>query len=134
MVPVLLLILLGILELGRAIYLYNTISSAAREGARFGMVLAGEDAWETPGNSPRTYTTTTAYVGTNTIVGKVLAQGTLLEPSKTTVIIATPQGRARNLQLPLEVTVSYPYTPVVGYVVPWLPTIQLVAKTTMRLE
>lgn len=37
--PILLLLILGVFDLGRVIYYYSAISSAAREGARFGVVL-----------------------------------------------------------------------------------------------
>lgn len=37
-VPVLLLLFMGILDFGRAIYAYNTLSNAAREGARIAIV------------------------------------------------------------------------------------------------
>jgi Flp pilus assembly protein TadG len=37
-IPVLLLIFMGILDFGRAIYAYNTLSNAAREGARVAIV------------------------------------------------------------------------------------------------
>lgn len=36
--PVLLLIFMGIVDFGRAIYAYNSVSNAAREGARVGIV------------------------------------------------------------------------------------------------
>lgn len=36
--PILFLLLLGIMELGRVIFAYNTISNAAREGARYGII------------------------------------------------------------------------------------------------
>lgn len=42
--PVLLIILLGIFDFGRAIYAYNTISNAAREAARLAVVDQNEDA------------------------------------------------------------------------------------------
>ncbi len=38
MLPILLLLFMGIFDLGRAIYAYNTISNAAREGARVAIV------------------------------------------------------------------------------------------------
>jgi Flp pilus assembly protein TadG len=37
-IPVLLLLFMGILDFGRAIYAYNTLSNAAREGARVAIV------------------------------------------------------------------------------------------------
>lgn len=36
--PILLVLFLGIIDFGRGIYLYNTVSNAAREGARVGIV------------------------------------------------------------------------------------------------
>jgi len=36
--PILLLLLLGIMEFGIAVFNYNTIANAAREGARYGIV------------------------------------------------------------------------------------------------
>jgi Flp pilus assembly protein TadG len=40
--PILLLLVLGIMEFGVAIFAYNTVANAAREGARVGAVLDGE--------------------------------------------------------------------------------------------
>ncbi len=37
--PILLLIIFGIIDFGRAFYLYNNLTNAAREGARAGAVL-----------------------------------------------------------------------------------------------
>jgi Flp pilus assembly protein TadG len=37
-IPILLVILMGIFDLGRAVFAYNTITNAAREGARLGIV------------------------------------------------------------------------------------------------
>lgn len=41
--PVLLLILMGVFDLGRAIYAFNAVSNAAREGARTAIVDQGPD-------------------------------------------------------------------------------------------
>lgn len=40
--PILLLLVLGIMEFGLAIFAYNTVANAAREGARVGAVLKGD--------------------------------------------------------------------------------------------
>ena len=42
--PVILVMLFGIIELGRAFLIYSEVSNAAREGARYGMVHPGDDA------------------------------------------------------------------------------------------
>jgi len=44
LLPVLLLIILGLIEFGRAFFFYTMISNVAREGARYGMVHPGKDA------------------------------------------------------------------------------------------
>lgn len=41
--PVLLLIVLGLIEFGRAFFLYTVVSNAAREGARYGIVFPIDD-------------------------------------------------------------------------------------------
>ena len=41
-VPVLILLLFGILDFGRAIYAYNTIADAARDGARVAVGESGK--------------------------------------------------------------------------------------------
>jgi len=40
--PVILLLLFGIIELGRAFLIYSEVSNAAREGARYGVVHPGD--------------------------------------------------------------------------------------------
>jgi len=40
--PVLLLLLFGIIEIGSLIYSYNTIANAAREGSRYGVTHPGD--------------------------------------------------------------------------------------------
>jgi Flp pilus assembly protein TadG len=42
--PVLILIFMGVFDFGRAIYAYNSVSNAAREGARVGIVDQGTGA------------------------------------------------------------------------------------------
>lgn len=42
--PVLLLILIGILDLGRAVYAYHVVANCAREGARYGVGVENNPA------------------------------------------------------------------------------------------
>lgn len=37
-IPLIVLMVMGIFDLGRAVYAYNVVASAAREGARFGVL------------------------------------------------------------------------------------------------
>ena len=43
MLPILLLILVVLFDLGRAVYYYSVIHNAAREGARYGIILNDEE-------------------------------------------------------------------------------------------
>ncbi len=43
-IPVLLLIVIAILDFGRAIYAYSVVSNSAREGARYGVIEGHTDA------------------------------------------------------------------------------------------
>jgi len=67
--PVLLLILIAILDLGRAVYAYHVVANCAREGARYGVV------------SGRT---------SSQIEGVVKAAAVGLDPSKLTVTVSNP--------------------------------------------
>ncbi len=40
--PLLILLLMGIFDLGRGVYAYNVVASAAREGARYGIFKPGD--------------------------------------------------------------------------------------------
>ena len=50
--PVLVLILLGIFEVGRAVFAYNTLGNAAREGARVAAVNQIENSPDCVNNRP----------------------------------------------------------------------------------
>ena len=53
--PALLLMLLGITDLGRAVYYLNTMDHAVREGARAGIVFQRTSDWDIDGNQPKDY-------------------------------------------------------------------------------
>lgn len=42
LIPVMIMLVLGIIEFGRAFYYYSSIANAAREGARYGVVHAAD--------------------------------------------------------------------------------------------
>lgn len=139
--PVLLVILLGVVDLGRAIYYYNTLSNLAREGARAGIVLRTAAEWDLPGNLPgtgpppivATYSDIRPYVGTNTMVGKIAAKAVVFDLSKTTVRIEA-MGKENFQALPLTVTVQYPFELLYANWIASSPTITLTAQSTMRIE
>lgn len=132
-IPILLMLIIGILDLGRGIHYYNTISYLAREGARSGSVLQGGE-WNTPGNTPGTYATVSTYAGTNTIVGKIVSQAKTLDLDATQVTISAPEGWVRYVKLPLSVQVDYAFSPLFANWISSTATINLSAQATMRIE
>ena len=94
-VPLLILILMGIFDLGWAVYAKNTITDAAREGARTGIVLSATDAQ---------------------ITSRVRAAAPSLSNLQVTIVPAT----TRTYGQPITVTVVYTYvpiTPLIGQIV-----------------
>jgi Flp pilus assembly protein TadG len=91
--PFLILIIMGIFDLGWAIYAKNTIAMSAREGARKGIIS---------GNSDSTIRTQVK----NTSIGLNLTDSQI-------TISPSPSRSAGN---PIIITVSYTYTPVS----PWI--------------
>lgn len=131
-VPLLLLVSLGITDLGRAVYYKNSMENSAREAARFGIVLDEPSDWSIDGNQPGVYTNTAAYSGTATIVGTALRFTVGMDISQTQVTVSAPQGTNRAQSLPLTVRVQYTYRPVTSFL--GIPDIPLVAESTMRIE
>jgi len=107
--PMLLLLLFGVLDLGRAVYAQNVITNAAREGARFGAIA--------PGDSQAIQTQTeTAIVG--------------LDMSAVTVTVTQTSNTIR-------VTVTYQFnsiTPLVGQFLGAGGAISLEGVSTMNIE
>ncbi len=92
--PLLLLILAGVLDLGRAYFAYVTIVNAAREGARYGA--------ENPG---------AADISSH---AKNEAQGSIINPSQLTVAVSFPNGcTAGN---PIQVNVGYNFQLITAYI------------------
>ncbi len=119
---VFLTLVLGLVDLGRAVMLYNTVATAAEEGARFGSVLR-DPTWGTglfgnDGNRAGVYSGIAGYLQTtyeDTIVGQVARRCQALDPGKTTVDISVSgisgsPGRGDTL----TVKVSQTFDPVAG--------------------
>ncbi|MFQ5945131.1 MAG: TadE family protein [Anaerolineae bacterium] len=140
--PVLIIVLLGIFDLGRAILAYSTISNAAREGARYGII---HPTWrDSDGVRP--------YDEYNTIEGHAAFHMTTVDPSRVEIQVCFPpsnydmaiydfdacsnQNTDPKRGDPVAVTVRYNFlaaTPVISAL--WgggnLP---LGSRTTMELE
>lgn len=101
------IVLLGVVEMGRMLLVYTTMANAARAGARYAIVHGGErtgtgvNGPSGPGN--------TAQV--QTVVQNFASAG-LLNTSNLTINVTYPTG-LNTAGSPVSVTVTYPYDPLV---------------------
>ena len=92
--PVLMLMLLAILDLGRAVYAYSVVANCAREGARYGVISPDDDS-------------AIVTVAQNAAVG--------LDPAEMTVTVARPGGDSIQVDVQYHFTVVTPLlTQVLG--------------------
>jgi Flp pilus assembly protein TadG len=142
--PVFLLIVLGVIDLGAAVFRYNTLSQAARHGARQAMVhgdlaLAGWNGgpWTGTANDPS---------GGKMIDVRLDSPSTPVEqaavdavrpmlvncpPSQTWVRVTWPAG-TNEVGDSVRVTVTSTYTPMTSYIVGGVP-ISLSAASNMPI-
>ena len=108
--PLLLMLIVGLFDVGRAIWLSNTLATAVREGTRYGVVHGALSGSPTgPGAAsytpPDTDTTITAQV-------RNYASGV---PNNLTVLSTWPDGNA-NRGSRIVVTATFPFTPILSQV------------------
>ncbi len=122
-VPIFLTVLFGIIEFGWAIYSYNTIQHAAKEGVRRAIVL-GRPASNYTGDNGTQTGTSLANKSCNgqTIIGSVVCNTGLVPLSKLTVDVNVPNpglfnGGASNVTIGTQVSVvvKYAYQPIIPY-------------------
>ncbi len=112
--PLLVLLLMGMFDLGRGVYAYNVVASAAREGARLGVVKP---------NDP------------DAIRAKALAVTPALDQTQLTMDAPTctsQSGYATSCTIGnnMTITVHYRFQPITIF----FSTINLVGKSTMTIE
>jgi Flp pilus assembly protein TadG len=108
--PLLLLLIVGLFDVGRAIWLSNTLATAVREGSRYGVVHGALSGSPTgPGSAsytpPNIDTLITAQV-------RKYAGGV---PNSLTVLSTWPDGTA-NRGSRIVVSASFPFTPILAQV------------------
>lgn len=119
--PILLLLTVGLIDAARAILAYNSVSNAAREGARFGIVLRestwGDENLTKNGNAKDTYTPDKIALclidgESNTIVDRIMLRTPALDPANTTITIN--HGILREgWPAAVEVKVTQQFKPIV---------------------
>ena len=98
LIPLLMLIAFGVLDLGRVFHASITIENAAREGARLGTF----DPFDTVGIVAAT---------------QAEAQNSGIDLSSSTITVSCPDG-ACGSGLPVRVTIQYPFQLVMGFIFP----------------
>ena len=107
MLPVLVLLLIGIFDLGRAVWLSNSLATAVREGTRYGVVHGALSA--TPaGPGSATYTAPDLDTAITSSV-----QRYAIGIPNLTVHATWPDGNA-NRGSRIVVSASFPFTPILG--------------------
>jgi hypothetical protein len=112
--PVLVLILMGVFDFGRAFYAYSVVANAAREGARVGIFSAATDAQIRA--AVRQY-----WVGLGTV-------------SDSSITISPAEKRLSGELI--EVAVRYEFVPITPVIDAFLPggKIALASSSIMRVE
>jgi Flp pilus assembly protein TadG len=108
--PLLLLLLVGLFDVGRAVWLSNTLATAVREGTRYG-VVHGALSGAPSGPGSATYTAPDQDTAITANV-RSYAAGV---PSNLTVQSTWPDGNA-NRGSRVVVSASFPFTPVLSQV------------------
>jgi Flp pilus assembly protein TadG len=112
--PLLLLMLMGMLDLGRGLYAYSVVANAAREGARAGIVASTSDS----------------------AIRTAVRQLTVgLEAIPDNKIAITPAG-SRTTGGTVKVTVTYNFRAATPLIDTFFPggVLPLVSSATMRVE
>ena len=110
--PLLVLIMFGVLDLGRIFHSAVVIANASREGARYGMI----------------YPNDAAGVVAVTQAEALGSQIDLTDSATSSIAVTCPSGCGSGL--PLRVTVSYRLTLIMGFVLP-SPTVDVVRYVEM---
>jgi Flp pilus assembly protein TadG len=103
------IVLFGVVEMGRMVLVYTTMANAARAGARYAIVHGG-DQTASGVNGPSGPGNTTQV---QTVVRNFASAG-LLDPTRLTITVTYPNG-VNSAGSPVSVTVTYPYDPFVSY-------------------
>lgn len=132
-IPVVFMLLMGIVTFGRAYNVYQTITRAAREGAR---ELVLTPCAEYP-NCPGSNTIYTASSTQTDLVDPVLESDSL-DPSKvtnytTTYVYMDPNDNPEHI-CGIQIAFDYPYTLSLPFTSVNLSTINLSTKVQMRME
>lgn len=103
----LVIVLLGVVEMGRMVLVYTAIANAARAGTRYAIVH-GADQTVSPSGPGDPCT----CPDVQTVVKNFASSG-LVDTNLLTITVSYPSGNTAGS--PVKVTVTYPYNPLIGY-------------------
>jgi Flp pilus assembly protein TadG len=125
--PVLVVMLLGLFDAGRAVIGYTTISNAARVGARVAIVNQSNDA-----SCPDRVADPSAPL-TFKCAAAAQTTGLGVSPASIPDLVVTGTG-CPEIGCDVTVTVNYVYQPITPVIGNLIGTISLVATETMKIE
>ncbi len=130
--PVALFLILGIVDLGIAVWSYNNISEAAREGGRYAQVHGSKYAgWYAGSPSPPVGTPpASGPTANNPNVEKVVRGNAFVNQNNLTVLSSWPNGD-NNPNSPVTIDATYSYSPLLFLK---LGTLTLHTRTTMIIN
>ena len=105
-VLMLLMLMFGVVEMGRLVLVYTTIANSARAGARYAIVHGGD---LTSGAS-----SSTDQTAVKTVVKNFASAGTL-QLADSNITVTYPNSNSNLAGSTVTVTVVYTYTPMLGY-------------------
>jgi Flp pilus assembly protein TadG len=135
--PVIALLLFGVLDLGRAVFAYNTIANAARQGARVAIVnqilispdCAVSKPVEDPNNPHWSIKTCAANAATSLGVTAADVSVTYSKPAGTALVCAP-----LNVGCIATVTVRYSYSPMTPIFSSIFPSMAMNSTSQMPVE
>jgi Flp pilus assembly protein TadG len=116
--PLLILIMVGVLDLGRITATYVILTNAAREGARYGALHQSSG-------------TIQADVSNR---AKAEATGSLVDSSQINPIICTPSTCKGSIGDSLKVQVTYPFSFITTYLFAGMSTMNISTSATFEIQ
>lgn len=137
-IPIIVLLVAACVEIGRAVYAYNTIANAARQGARVAIVNQLPDVTDCDESRPieDPYDPHWSVIGCALLAGKTLG----LTPANVTVAYVTPPSTTLSCAPTLHVgclatvTVTYDYDVATPLVSRFIGPISMTQTSEMPVE
>ena len=138
-IPIILVVIVGALDLGRAVYAYNTIANAARQGARVAAVNQIATSPDCNGDRPVENVANPHWSIKRCAAAAALTLG--VQPADVSVAYRAPTGStmtctsgALNVGCIATVTVSYTYTPITPIIGSLVGNIVINSTSQMPIE